>query len=381
MQHFQLPIPGAHTEGEMERKLLVANILGLVLTVFTGASVMPWIWAVAVWGWSHLSFLGQHLLPFPSPLASLLAPNWLTAGIWLGYYALVYLYASRHSKPWSIRDRSTPVYTHSPYGRYDPDREREERILGPFLYRQADQREEEEREWGFSLLTDHTPKPKPPPLSQAWPGEAKHDLVERCYAEYRKALQRYDPAPIHLHTPRTFFYHASKFLAFNGTTPILPEEFLCEEKLPTLRALLAQHLYWYNLDISTSPEMLTPNTLPVLTLLALTGNWLWIPVRAAQHLQNDLRQLYTSQQKGLVLEADAFAALLGQGPQLERMLRQVQHEMKQNNLMDTHAPTIAERIGHLEVINKQEREELRRQGLKVKEPPKFKPDDPPRLLR
>lgn len=378
MQKFQFSIPGVHTEGEMNKKLLVANVLGLVLTVFSGASLVPWVWAILVWGWSHLAFLGLHLLPFPNPLRYLLAPNWLLAVIWLGYYAVVYFYAAFHSDPKNFTLRSTPVYNHSPFSHNYPAREREERILGPFLYRPVGEEEEERREWSLSLITDYSPKPKAIPQSQAWPGEEKHDLVERCYAEYRKALQRYTPSPIELHTPHTFFYHASKFFAFNGKKPVIPEEFLCEEQLPTLLPLLAQHLYYYNLEVADT-ETITPTTLPLPWFLALTGNWLWIPVSTAQLFQSDLRELHTTHRKGLVLEADAFAAMLGQGPQLERMLRRVQHELKQNHMADSHSPTISERIGHLEALNKQERSEVRAHELKVKEPPKFKPDDPPPL--
>jgi hypothetical protein len=386
MQNYVMKIPGWHTQGEIERKLLFANIGGVFVTFVFGASFIPWLWHLVQWGASHLP-PWQPTIPFPNPLEALIHPNWLTGGIWLAYYLLLYAIAllnPRYSHTLDrqlTRYRSTYHYTHSIYNTaaewdIQQKRQRQAQVLGPFLYRPIGG-EPEEYEGTDSLFS--TGKPKHIPLSQAWEGEAKYELVERCYAIYRKVLkERYDPAPLELKTPPTFFYWEKKYLGYHGSYPILPEEFLTEEKFEVLLTLLAQHIYFYNLRelgemLSGTLPSLTPEYQPGGWLTGITGSFLWIPANAAWELREDLEQLIHTHQKALILEADAFAALVGQGEQYELQLRIVQWQLQQHNLADDQEPTLSERIGHLEALNKKARNELRAQGFKVKEPPKFQP--------
>jgi len=385
MQKYEMKIPGWHTQGEIERKLLFANLGGIFATFVFGASAVPYLGHLVQWAASHLP-PWQPALSFPNPLDTLIHPNWLTGLIWLAYYLLFYAWAlfspkyTNSSALEQYRSAQSPYYHMSYAGQQQEQelpwqREARAEVLGPFLYRPVE--EPEDYDGSNSLFTVRTPKQQTP-LSQAWPGEEKYELVERCYASYRKALERYNPAPIDLKTPPTFFYWQKKKLGYSGSTPILPEDFLCEEKFDLLLMLLAQHLYWYNLrelgDLGRGfVSAFTPDHAPGTAFLSWTGNFLRIPTNTYQLLKMDLEQLLHSHQRALILEADAYAALLGQGEQFEYQLRGVRWEMEQRGFTDGQPPTISERIGHLEALNKKAREELRAQGFKVKEPPKFKP--------
>ncbi len=382
MQKFQLDIPGTHTKEEVGHKLFVANIAGLFLTVFTGASVAPWAWDLLRWAGSHVPIWTP--LPFPNLFENLLHPNWVTGLTWLIYYVVSYVTAnfllSPRQKAAIARYvyRTTIAFDRRPSNQALWQQQRKEEVLGPYLYRPVPNEDEEDDD-EYSLLHGYRSK-KAPLLSQAWPGEEKHDLVKQCYDLYRRALGRYEPAPLELKTPDTFFYHNRKTLGYNGPTPILPEELLTPANIKHLQPMLAQHLYWYNLE-SIGPTHLptfTPDFVPWPWLLVPTGNWLWIPVWARQNIEDDLRDLYTIHQKALILEADAFAALLGQGPALEQQLRVAQRAMRQAGFTDVSEPTLSERIGHLEALNKQERAEMRALGLKPKEPPRLLPPQTPK---
>jgi hypothetical protein len=71
-------------------------------------------------------------------------------------------------------------------------------------------------------------------------------FVERCYQEYRKALQRYDPPPIDLKTPETFLYQKGGQLRWlkgkTGLILVLPEEILTPERIHELLPFLALNL-------------------------------------------------------------------------------------------------------------------------------------------
>jgi hypothetical protein len=387
MHNYEMHIPGWHSQGEINRTLLIANIGGIFATVAFGASGAPFIWHVVQWAASHLP-PWQPAIPFPNPVDALLHPDWLTGIIWLAYYLLLYaiaLFNPRYSR-WIDREmhqylaNDRPAYFHMPYaGQPQRDeqpwqRERKAALLGPFLYRPGEDPDDYE---GFDSLFERR-RLKHVPLSQAWEGEEKYELVKRCYTAYREALARYNPSPIDLKTPPTFFYWKKKKLGYVGSIPILPEHLLVEEKFTVLTVLLAQHLYWYNLSelgdmFSGTLSSLTPDHMPGGWLTRWTGNFLWIPTNIAYRLRTDLEDLVRVHQKALVLEADAFAALLGQGEQFELQLRYVRWELEQNHLVDDQEPTLSERIGHLEALNKKARNELRARGVKVKEPPKFKP--------
>lgn len=186
MQKYELKIPGWHTQGEIERKLLFANIGGIFATVAFGASGAPYIWHIIQWGASHLPAF-QPALPFPSPLNALFNPNWLTGGIWLAYYFLLYAIALFNPKYHPISRElarygaARPAYQQSIYnttGEWDLQQKRQRRaeVLGPFLYRPVEDDSEDYE--GFDSLFE-TRRPRSIPLSQAWPGEAKYELIER----------------------------------------------------------------------------------------------------------------------------------------------------------------------------------------------------------
>ncbi len=384
MQKYEMKIPGWHTQGEIERKLLFANIGGIFVTFVFGASLIPWLWHVVQWVASHLPFW-QPVLPFPNPLEALVHPNWLLGGIWVAYYLLLYAIALLNPKyaRWVDREmkhyRSSRAYYHTSANQRQElpwQREAREEMLGPFLYRPVE--EPEDYDALDSLFDVH--RPKEAPLSQAWQGEEKYELVERCYAIYRKALERYQPQLIELKTPLTFFYSKKAKPGYLGSYPILPEHLLTEEKFEVLLTIYAQHLYWHNLhelgDVFNGPlPALTPDHTPGGWFTVWTGNFLWIPTNTVRDLKDDLEALMRTHQKALVLEADAFAAMLGQGEAFEQQLRLVRWEMQNRGFADEQQPTISERIGHLEALNKKAREELRARGMKVKEPPKFKPPE------
>jgi len=377
MQKFQLDIPGTHTQEEVRSKLFIANVAGLLLTVFTGASVAPWVWDFLRWASSHLPIWAPSL-PFPNPLDHLLRPNWVTGLIWLIYYLVFYVIANYLLSPRQKAEIRRYVYQttaqdHTAHQIWH-DQQQREAVLGPYLYRPVP-----DEDYGEEYELLRARKSQNTPLSQAWPGEEKHDLVNQCFALYRQALGRYSPAPLELKTPDTFYYHRRKTLGYIGPTPILPEELLTATNIKYLQPMLAQHLYWYNLDI-IGPHLSssTPDFVPWPWLLIPTGNWLWIPVWTRQNIEDDIRDLYTIHQKALILEADAFAALLGQGPALEQQFREAKTALWYKGFTDVSEPTLSERIGHLEALNKLERTEMRALGLKPKEPPKLLPPQAPK---
>ena len=361
MSPFQIEaLPGVPTPEEVSRRLLFANSAGLFLTVFTGASFMPWMWEVIRWVVSHLPFL--HPRPVPSLLNAFVHPNWTMGIIWLGYYLFSYGWACLATPP------SAPIADQRPLSSHDLAQQSQEPLLRPSLSRPGVNKKKEASKSRHAQLL----------LSQAWPGEEKHDLLEHCYQEYRQALLRYHPVPLELKTPPTFFYHQGKTLGYHGPIPIVPEELLDAKHLAFLRPALAVHLYWYNRDaVGPTFSPATPRYIPLSALLTLTGNWLWLPVTTRVGIEEDIRRLYRTHQKALILEADAFAVMLGQGPALERQLRESQRVLRQQHVVEEHEPTLSERIGHLEALNKQERAEMRALGLTVQDPAKLPPPKSP----
>ncbi len=297
--------------------------------------------------------------------------------IWLAYYLLSYAIVSALTswlEPIGHEESVLryPVYLHRQQQDDGKENGGHEEVIGPSLYR-SPKDDAERSDSSGRVRRSH------PVLSQAWPGEEKHELVEQCYQQFRQALLRYDPPPLELKTPETFFYHDQDTLDYRGSIPVLPEAYLNAHKIGELRPMLAAHLYWYNLEILAPGGAAdsSPGSFLWEALFLLTGNWLWLPSELCQSIASELGQLSTSQYRGLVLEADAFAVLLGQGPELERQLREVQRVMRARHMVEEHAPTLSERIGHLEALNKRERAEMRALGLNVKEPRKLPPPEPP----
>ncbi len=377
MHQFQFSrLPGMRSRASVSRHVRFAKLAALFLTTVTGASLLPWGWELLRWAISHLPFL--HPRSFPSLLDELLHPHWVMGAIWLAYYLLSYTLVSVLTcwlEPLGHADSVlTPrVYLHEPQQDNDLENSRNEAVsAGSLLYRSPEGATEQSPESGRGRRSH-------PLLSQAWPGEEKHDLVEQCYQQFRQALLRYDPPPLELKTLVTFFYHNRETLDYQGSVPVLPEAYLTAQRIGELRPMLAAHLYWYNLEILAPGGAADASSTSSLWSLFFffTGNWLWLPTELCQSIASELRHLSASQYKALVLEADAFAVLLGQGPALERQLREVHRLIRARHAVEEHAPTLSERIGHLEALNKQERATLRALGLNVKEPRTLPPPEPP----
>jgi hypothetical protein len=347
------------------RKLRAAILAGAFLSFLFAASLLPWLGATAPWAihWigGALSW-GPRPGAFPNPLDFISAPNLILGLIWLVYYTIAYI---RAKTTFSSRQLS--------------------QLMWEYNHRDDDQNTE------YTSLFHSPPLERPrkqPPLSHAWPGEQKHELVEHCYRMYRKALQRYNPPPVELHTPPNFYYRAGNTFSsnplgwfWNTMEPIIPEIFLTPEGLPLLLPLLAHHLAWYNTEVPRLEALHRyPDYVPWRWLLTPTGNFLWLPVALKHAMEGADRLQVTAQQIAQVHNADEFAVLLGQGPALEHLLRRMCAELEQQGQMDLGTPTLSERLGHLEVLNKQEREKMRKLGLSPKEPPLVK-GDLPRQLR
>ncbi len=335
------------------RTLTTASCIGGLLTLIFGAWIVPWIADVGQWLIHQIPWWHQ-VGTFPNVLRFLAVPDLRLSLIWLAYYLITYLWA---------------VATLSP---------RQQLALRTKI---AQEYREKDDEWdlnssGFDTY-HQAPQPKEAiPLSQAWPGELKHQLVEHCYEQYRKALKRFDPPPLDLKTPLTFSYRKAGQIEWRDSTLVLPEQVLTPERIHELLPFLAHFLYDYNAEhITTEETHGFPDHVPLAALLFITGNFLWLPVLSKHNTEEEVVRDSHAQQRELVLERDTFAVLLGQGPALEHQLRRVEEELKKRSETDKSVPTLIERIGHLEVLNEQERQEMRQLGLNPKRPPLV--GDPP----
>lgn len=329
------------------RRLATASCIAGFLTFLVGAWIVPWLAALAVWMWHQIPW--WHVAEgFPSLLSFLAAPNLGLGLIWLGYYVLLYVCAE-----WTMSPRQKLEF--------------------------LEQMEQERRKkygddgWSFNWATGRQNQPieKENPLSQAYPGELKHQLVEQCYQEYRRALTRYDPPFIDLKTPETFFYRKGGKLEWIGSTLILPEEMLTPQRIHELLPFLAHQLYDYNREIMTEENTRGfPDHVPFTArLFTLTGNFLWLPVLIKHRIDTNAQINSLTQQKRLILSRDEFAVFLGQGPDLQHQLLRMEEALKERHVVDNTIPTLIERIGRLSVLNEQERKAMRALGLTPKEPP------------
>jgi len=335
------------------RRIRVAVIFGGLCSFWFGGSfifwllaqVIPWLWT---WSVSHIFMQIEPPASFPAPWPFFLYPNLVLGAIWLVYYAAAYWKAPRAAY-WKVPHRKR-----APSVEYD---------------------------YQYNIYTNVL-LPKLPALSPATPGEQKHQLVERCYEEYRKALKRYDPPPIpELKTPPNFYYRSGNKLEWlhtkEGLFPILPQELLTPQSMHLLLPLLAQHLAWYNNNDfglrsawSSFPDRFE-SFLPA-WVLAITGNFLWLPILCKDRRSWEswlIRQVY---------RADAFAVCVGQGFALEHILLYFDEERKRRGQVDCCVPTLISRLGQLEALNRQERERMRELGLTPVEPPLIK-GMPPQL--
>jgi hypothetical protein len=319
------------------QQLLVAHLLGACFSFLFGACIVPWCWSILSWVIHRIPWWYTHA-SFPNPLPYVAAPHVIVGLIWLLYYAVSDASVFHTSQP----QQPVPL---SLDGQHIWD-EGNSRLPTPYV-------------------VDGTPGPQQKqPLSYAWTNEQKHILIERCYGEYRKALQRYVPSPVDLHTPSNFYYRKGNLLEWDIKTqkPILPEELLVPERIHELLPLLAHHLAWYNSGVVYGAAM--PGNLAYLSDdyklgLILTGNFLWLPIKVS-HVITPIMTVH---------DADTFAVYLGQGPALELLLRRTLMDLERRGKEDNNYPTLRERIGHLEALNTLERDHMRNLGRNLQEPP------------
>lgn len=340
------------------RRLWIASLFGALFSYWFGGSVIPYVFTQVIpWLWTGfvrlLSYIASIipipvLGPFPAPWSDLIAPNLVLGLIWLAYYIIVYILAKQFST------RRTPRAVRVTY------------------------------EYQYNVYTrSYSYVPKQPVLSPAFAGELKHQLVERCYEEYRKAIKRYEPARVaDLKTPPTFYYRRGCKMEWVITPdgklyPTLPEELLTPESIHLLLPLLAHLLAWYNsddYDLRLSYDHYPDaGGSPSIWFLFLTGNFLWLPVLCKN------QHAWESWLIQRVYDADEFAVHLGQGPALEHMLRYFDTELRRRGQIDRSVPTLISRLGHLEALNNKEQEEVRKLGLTPEEPPLVKGSLPPQL--
>ncbi len=354
------------------RKVRAACFMGAFLSFFVGACLAPFLWTALTW---VFHWLGSALFGGSSPgvfhglLDFVAAPNLRVGLIWLLYYIVGYIAALWRLSPREIAHLRTQIFqsTTTEYSWHAADEEGEE---------------EDEGVDPLGLAPPASKRKGQPVYSRACPGELKHELVERCYQEYRKALLRYDPPPVDLHTPKTFDYAKGVRLGWNkkDLLPILPEELLTPEHIHLLLAPLAYHLEWYNSDEPHRKELGDyPDFVPWPWLLILTGNCLWLPVMVKHHLEVPAYLHEPEELREHVHKALQFTCYLGQGPALEHLYRRLQAELERRGLEDRSFPTLSERIGYLEVLNRQEREQMRQLGLTPVVPPLVKGEIPPQL--
>lgn len=315
-----------HQHQQIVYRLHTLLMLGALLSVCLGGYLLPRLLAelfsllhVLPW-WQHLPF--YPFVAFPSVFLAV---------VWLAYYLITYRIGRRMTRP----------LMPSP----DP--------LAPR---------------GNSMV-----------MARGWHNEQKEQLLHQCYQHFQNALQRYDPPKLSLFTPSHFYHYRdqnnpSKLTLYRiHGFPVIPEQLLTPERIHELLPLLAQHLYFYqdqHQGRERYEELNTfPSHMPLAPLLICTGNFLWIPVlyKNSLTITSPVRPNALSDED--MLNADTFAVALGQGPQLEHVLRLADEQAKWYSTQDTNIPPLTERIGHLEMLNRREREELHALGLDMQEPP------------
>lgn len=318
-------------------RLSALVVLGALLSLLAGGCFFPWLimWLLTL---VHLGFWWQQrpwypLVQFPS------LPG---AAAWLCYYLVTYLISILMAQPRTYSHDRTSIRGHAMV------------------------------------------------IARGWPNEQKDVLLHHCYKTFEKALTRYDPPKVSLHIPPTFYYYRENSpkplltLYWYGSSPLLPEHLLTPERIHELLPLLAHHLYFYPYHNQVAPQFeeldAFPSRVPFLPFLALTGNFLWLPARYKRRLIDNETVSQKARSSEEVLQADKFAVALGQGPQLEHLLRLADEQARQRGVRDTNTPPLVERIGHLEVLNAREREELRALGFTPQEPP-LMPDKTPKQMR
>ncbi len=354
MQRFLLN--STHPRHVSVYKVQAASFVGGFCSFLFGASLLPWLLALAQeffhwFPWWNQPHIGVVFEALPKPLDFVASPNVLLGLIWLLYYGITYLLAATSlsaRQQANLHQRLVQEYPIPASWYTDPSNP------SSVLFSQQRQRKEQ------------------PALAQAWPGEQKWELVEHCYQLFRNALERFDPPPVKLRTPTGFYYRKNISLEWikDKMWPVLPEEWLTPERIHLLLPLLAHHLAWFNTEGHVDEALINyPDYVPFSWLLVLTGNFLWLPVKVKHSLEGQFHLRDMEQRKQRVLDADRFAFYLGQGPALEHLLRRMHTDLEQRGEVDRNVPTLIERIGHLEALNKQEREQMRKLNLKPKEPP------------
>jgi hypothetical protein len=145
------------------------------------------------------------------------------------------------------------------------------------------------------------------------PGDHYWEAVERCFRDYREALERWEPR-VTLKTPSWRYYKRLQTgepdMAWRGRTLVIEKSLLEPDRLQELAPYLARELMYYNCEDVTIREVLNsyPDRLTCwLVLWNLLGLYVCLPVLLAK------TYLWPSYWRERVMVADEYAYGLGQG--------------------------------------------------------------------
>jgi hypothetical protein len=308
-------------------------IVSMLYSFFAGVSVLPSV-VSHILSWLHIVPSATSSWPWSFPYLG---------GVWFAYFAVAY-----------YRTRTASLLRGNHFARLEHD------------YRRN--------------CATCSSRPAYAACSPLEPEEQERRLVEGCYEQYRQALRRYEPSPLpELKTPPKFCCQNNHTFVWQLTgrelLPILRQDLLQSRYLRVLLPLLAHHLAWYNSDElalrgkwETYPDQI--GGLGSIIALVLTGNGIWLPVLFRKF------HFWRGWLSRRIEAADEFAWWLGQGSALEQVLRFFEEELKRRGQEDLGSPSLRSRIKHLQMLNTQEREQMRRLGLKPVEATSWKGDMP-----
>jgi len=200
------------------------------------------------------------------------------------------------------------------------------------------------------------------------PGGRRWEIVQRRYADFREALERFRPE-IPLKTPPTFRFFERKNhrdaraeLGWRGRVLVIDQALLSPERQQELAPGLAHQLAYYNSEDLWFRSFLNCYPDGFLWVQCISGICLWLPTLVK------LCVWPTVYWRGRVLVADRFAYYCGQGYLLYRHLRE-QGAVEERRSFWSPDPLRAERIEHLEALLGSEFAWMERQGIAQPVPP------------
>ncbi len=310
-------------EKRKDQEALFGCAAGSTLLLLIVCALLEWFWHINV----TLGFIAAGPpTVFISPRAFIASPNKLLGLLWLGYYILVHVL--------------TPLL----------------RVSG----------EPTRSEWKNEEAEDGTTKrviwKETIPVSRVIPGGPRDTYIKRCYELLRQALSSWDPPLLpSLQFPPIAYYEGEGELFFQGKRLLVPEKLLDPAQTEVLLPALARKLAYYNGPDWKLGKLMDcyPNSVG---LLALTGNFIWLPVIITSTWWKQWKAEQT-------LEIDRFVHACGQSPALLHDLRKMRYDYQRDNVIDSSWPTLAERIDQLEMLIGQEQLQMKNQGIQAKTAP------------